>query len=72
MVGIKNQKILVRASLMNEERGSFRDPAGNIFYKAERIFRKINKEGQDRLEYLIQNNIIEESINKKYLIKSKK
>ncbi len=57
---------------MNEERGSFRDPAGNIFYKAERIFRKINKEGQDRLEYLIKNNIIEESINKKYLIKSKK
>ena len=43
-----------------------------FFIELKEFSRKINKEGQDRLEYLIQNKIIDESINQKYLINSKK
>ena len=68
----KNPTTPKRANQMNEDRGSYRDPAGQICYHDEKVFRKINKEGQTRLEFLIQNNIIDESIEKNYLIHSKK
>jgi len=56
---------------MIEESGSFRDPAGTIFYINDRIFRKINKAGLDRINFLEKENIIEESIKRKYLIQTK-
>ena len=37
---------------MIEESGSFRDPAGTIFYLDDRIFRRINKIGLDRVIFL--------------------
>ena len=37
---------------MIEESGSFRDPAGVIFYIHDRIFRKINKVGVDIVNFL--------------------
>ena len=40
---------------MIEESGSFRDPAGAIFYIHDRIFRKINKVGIDRVNFLEKN-----------------
>ena len=51
---------------MIEESGSFRDPAGVIFYIHDRIFRKINKVGIDRVNFLEKKKILKESIEKKY------
>ena len=56
---------------MIEESGSFRDPAGSIFYVNERIFRKINKFGEDRINFLEKENILQKSIEKNYLIQTK-
>ena len=56
---------------MIEESGSFRDPAGSIFYVNERIFRKINKFGENRVNFLEKENILQKSIEKNYLIQTK-
>ena len=56
---------------MIEESGSFRDPAGAIFYINDRIFRKINKVGIDRVNFLEKEKILKESIEKNYLIQTK-
>ena len=56
---------------MIEETGSFRDPAGTIFYINDRIFRRINKIGVDRVIFLEKEKILEESIKKNYLIQTK-
>ena len=56
---------------MNFEHGSFRDPAGRIFYKSNKVLRKINESGQDRLKFILDNNILKDSIEKEYLIESK-
>ena len=57
---------------MIEEKGSFRDPAGKIFYSDEKVFRKVNKDGLDRLKFILENNIISKSIEKEFLIKTTK
>ena len=56
---------------MIEESGSFRDPAGTIFYINDRIFRKINKVGLDRINFLEKEEILKESIKRNYLIQTK-
>ena len=56
---------------MIEESGSFRDPAGTIFYINDRIFRKINKAGLDRINFLEKEEILKESIKRNYLIQTK-
>ena len=56
---------------MIEESGSFRDPAGTIFYINDRIFRKINKIGLDRINFLEKEEILKESIKRNYLIQTK-
>ena len=56
---------------MIEESGSFRDPAGTIFYINDRIFRRINKIGLDRVIFLEKEKILDESIKKNYLIQTK-
>ena len=55
---------------MDFEKGSFRDPAAIIFYKFERVFRKINEQGTDRINYLIDNDLINKSIESEFLVKS--
>ena len=42
---------------MDFEKGSYRDPAGKIFYKSEKVFRQINKQGDNRIQYLIDSFI---------------
>ncbi len=54
---------------MNFDEGSFRDPAGRIFYKSNKIFRLINDSGKNRIKFVFDNKIIEKSIEKGYLIK---
>ena len=58
---------------MNElevDRGSFRDPAGKVFYYNNRVLRFLNKDGINRLNFLKENNLLENCILNKYLIKS--
>ena len=56
---------------MIEEKGSFRDPAGKIFYHKNKVYRKLNKLGKKRLNFILEQNILEESIKNNYLINSK-
>ncbi len=56
---------------MIEETGSFRDPAGKIFYINGRIFRRLSKTGEKRFVFLHKEKIIDESIKKDYLIQTK-
>jgi hypothetical protein len=53
------------------EDGSFRDPAGKIYYKNNRIFRKLTAIGITRFLPLKENSIILRSIEKGFLIKTK-
>jgi len=55
---------------MDFEKGSYRDPAGKIFYKSEKVFRQINKQGDNRIQYLIDNDLINKSIKSEFLVKS--
>lgn len=51
--------------------GSFRDPAGQVYDYNNRIIRIIKKFGKERYEYIKEKKIIEESISKNFLIKTK-
>ena len=51
--------------------GSFRDPAGQIYEYNNRIIRIVKKFGKERYELIKEKNIIEESINKNFLINTK-
>lgn len=53
------------------ETGSFRDPAGKIFYNKNRVFRKLSDQGEKRISYIIQNKILEKSIENKFLVKTR-
>ena len=50
--------------------GSFRDPAATVYTVDNRIIRKINKSGNEKIELFISSKILEKSISKKYLIDS--
>ena len=43
----KNRKV----NTFNFEPGSFRDPAGKIFYHNNKVFRILNYEGEKRLKF---------------------
>lgn len=51
--------------------GSFRDPAGQVFEYGDRIIRVVNKYGKDRFQYLLDNNVIKNSIEEGFLIETK-
>ena len=53
---------------MIDEKGSFRDPAGKIYYENNRIFRKLTALGVERFSKLKESNIISKSIQKGFLI----
>jgi ribosomal protein L11 methylase PrmA len=50
--------------------GSFRDPAGKIFYYNEKILRVLDSEGEDRYKFLKKDNLLENCISKNFLIQS--
>ena len=56
---------------MIDEKGSFRDPAGKIYYKNDRVFRKLTTLGINRFLELEQSDIISKSIKKGFLIETK-
>ena len=51
--------------------GSFRDPSGNILNYDDKIFRILKKEGADRIKFLKETNLLNQSISNKFLIESK-
>ena len=53
------------------ENASFRDPAGRIFYLDNKVFRKIEKEGEERLSFFSKNNLMQSCIEQGFLIDSK-
>ena len=50
------------------EKGSFRDPAGKIYYNDNRVFRKLSTLGVNRFLKLKESGIISKSIKEGYLI----
>ena len=56
---------------MIDEKGSFRDPAGKIYYKDNRVFRKLTEQGVERFSALKKIGIIEKSIDKGFLVGTK-
>ena len=57
-------------NIISAEPGSFRDPAGNIFYYEGKILRLLNKAGQDRYNFLKKGNLINKCFENDFLIKS--
>jgi ribosomal protein L11 methylase PrmA len=56
---------------MIDENGSFRDPAGKIYYEDNRVFRKLTALGTERFLELQNINIISKSIEKGFLVETK-
>ena len=52
------------------EPGSFRDPAGKIFYKNGKVYRKLSETGAKRFDYLKKDNLLEELIKKEFIIRT--
>ena len=48
--------------------GSFRDPSASIFIFEDRIIRKINKSGNEKINLFLSSKILEESIEQNYLV----
>ena len=55
---------------LDYDKGSFRDPAGKIFYYKNKVYREVFKSGLPRLAFLQKNNLLRELIEKKFLIKT--
>lgn len=55
---------------MNYDKGSFRDPAGRIFHKSNRVFRHIYEQGKNRIDFIQNNKILDISIKENFLIES--
>ena len=53
------------------EKGSYRDPAGKVFYKNGKVYRGLNSEGVKRYNFIKDSKILEESIKNNFLIKTK-
>ena len=54
------------------EEGSFRDPAGKIFYHKNKVYRILNEEGSKRFNFLEKKDLLKNLINKKFVIPSKR
>jgi len=52
------------------ESGSFRDPAGRIFFHEDLVYREIFQTGKERIKFLQDNNILKEIIENDFLIES--
>lgn len=57
-------------NIISVEPGSFRDPAGNIFYYEGKVLRLLNKSGQDRYNFLKKGDLINKCFKNDFLIKS--
>jgi len=53
---------------LNFEHGSFRDPAGKIFYRKDGVYRELSESGIKRFTFLKKDNLINDLIKEKFLI----
>ncbi len=53
------------------DEGSFRDPAGRVFYHLDKIYRLIGNSGKERIDFLQQKDLITKSKENNFLINSK-
>ena len=54
------------------EAGAFRDPAGKIFYKDNKVFRILKDEGIKRFKFLKSSGLLNDLIQKNFLLSVKK
>tara|TARA_Y100000590_G_scaffold262045_1_gene294123 strand:+ start:66 stop:1460 length:1395 start_codon:yes stop_codon:yes gene_type:complete len=52
------------------EAGSFRDPAGKIFYHKDKVYRILNDEGKKRFEFLKKNELLKNLVSEKLVVTS--
>lgn len=52
------------------EKGSYRDPAGQVFYHKDKVFRGLTLSGERRYNFIKNEGILDESIKRKFLIKT--
>jgi len=50
------------------EFGSFRDPAGKVFYSNGKVYRELSETGIERYQFIKNKNLIKDLIDKEYLI----
>ncbi len=62
---------MLKASDLNTEPSSFRDPAGYIFTEKSKLYRMINDAGIDDYEELMNSGLYEELIDKSMLVTHK-
>ena len=55
---------------IEKEKGSFRDPAGKIYYHNNQVFRVLEKEGKERFNFIKENNLLKNLIENHFLIDS--
>ena len=55
-------------NLIKKEDSSFRDNKGSIFYLDNKVLRTVNKSGAESIDFILKKKILEEAINKKFLI----
>ena len=53
------------------DQGSFRDPAGKIFYHNDKVYRLVTNTGLERIEFLKKNDLLEKCQKNEYLIQSR-
>ena len=53
---------------MKKISGSFRDPSATVFELNDKIIRAIYKSGEKKFNHLISTRILEESVEKDFLI----
>jgi hypothetical protein len=55
---------------MEFDKGSFRDPAGKIFYHENEVFRYVDKNFNNRLNFILENDLLNILYSKGLLIKT--
>ena len=51
----------------HKDKGSFRDPAANVYFYEDKIYRLVNPDGFDRYDF-IKNNILDNKLFEKFII----
>ena len=53
------------------DEGSFRDPAGQVFYHSNKVYRIVNQTGKKRIDFLNSKDLITKSSKNNFLIESR-
>ena len=53
------------------DEGSFRDPAGQVFYHSNKVYRIVNQTGKNRIDFLNSKDLINKSSKNNFLIESR-